>query len=413
MDVADIDQSGFDDQHWIGAAAAAALLDVKRATLYAYVSRGQIRSSAGPDPRRRSRRYHRGDVERLAARALARRGHTAVAAGALRWGEPVLDTAITEIAPDGPRYRGQPAVALIESGAAFEQVAALLWERDDAGEPWPEPRLRLPPASAGPIAAMAALVPQMAIRDRDRRAAAEVAELARGRRLIAALAAVAARHIGAERRGGPIAARLLAHRRRPRARDVEAVNAALIAVADHDVAVSTFCARVAASAGADLYACVASAIAGFSGPAHGAATDRIEAFAARCASARAARAAVRQVVDLGEPLPGFGHPLYPTGDPRAAPLRARARSLDPDKILAAVARAARDFDRPPPAVDFALVELAAALRMPPGSAAALFAVGRCAGWIAHVLEQRRAGYMVRPRARFVGAGAGVTSSPDT
>lgn len=412
--MAKVDQSRFDNQQsddrWIGAAEAAALLDVKRATLYAYVSRGRIRSTAGPDRRSRARRYHRGDVERLAARAGARRGHAAVAAGALRWGEPVLDTAITEISEDGPRYRGRLAVDLIDGGASFEEAAAILWE-DSPDTPWPAPRRRAPASArdAGPIAAMAALVPLLAAGDRDRRGAAEPAELERGRRLIAALAGIAAEHIGPERRAGSIAERLLAHRRRPRAAEVDAVNAALIAVADHGIAVSTLCARVTASAGADLYACTSSALAAFSGPAHGGATDRIEAFAAGCASGRAARAAVRRIVDLGEPLAGFGHPLYPAGDPRSRPLRARARALGAPKVLAAIARAAGDFDRPAPAVDFALAELAAALRTPPGSAAALFAVGRAAGWVAHVLEQRRAGYLLRPRARFTGS----TPSADT
>lgn len=402
--MASIDQSGFDDQLWIDAAEAAALLGVKRATLYAYVSRGHIRSTAGADRKSRRRRYHRGDVMRLAARAGARRGHAAVAAGALRWGEPVLDTAITEIAAGGPRYRGRAASELIDEGAGFEPAVAILWAAGDHG-PWPTSQRRAPSAArrAGPVAAMAALVPLLAAADRDRRGAAESAELVRARALIAALAAVAADHIAGGRaapRGGPIAARLLAHRARPRARDVEAVDAALIAVADHGVAVSTFAARLAASAGADLYACVSAALAAFGGPAHGGATDRIEAFAAGCASARAARVRVRRAVDLGDPLPGFDHPLYPGGDPRSPPLRERAKEIGGDPILTAIARAARDFGRPAPTVDFALVELAAALGMPPGSAAALFAVGRSAGWVAHVLEQRRAGYLLRPRARF-------------
>src|SRR5689334_10551346 len=115
--------SGFDDPY-ISGAEAAALLDVKRETLYAYASRGLIRTVPGEDAR--SRRYHRGDLDRLRARSRARAGHAAVAAGALRWGEPVLDTAITAITAAGPLYRGIAATELAGK-MSFETVAELLW----------------------------------------------------------------------------------------------------------------------------------------------------------------------------------------------------------------------------------------------------------------------------------------------
>src|SRR4051812_25702802 len=99
-----MDQSGFDNpSELLSASAAAKLLDVKVDTLYSYVSRGLIRAVAGE--RHRERRYLRSGLERLRTRAEARKGHTAVAAGALRWGEPVLDSSITEIREDGPSYR--------------------------------------------------------------------------------------------------------------------------------------------------------------------------------------------------------------------------------------------------------------------------------------------------------------------
>src|SRR5215831_350721 len=104
---------------------AARLLDVKAATLYSYVSRGLLPSV--PGTRGPSRLYARGDVERLRARHVARAGHGAVAAGALRFGEPVLESALTAIDDAGPRYRGHSAVELAQSGAAFEAVAELLW----------------------------------------------------------------------------------------------------------------------------------------------------------------------------------------------------------------------------------------------------------------------------------------------
>ena len=109
----------------LSAKEAAALLDVKLPTLYAYVSRGLLRSIASPDTKRR--RYRREDVVRLKARHDARSGHGPVAAAALRWGEPVLDSAITSMAGGKLRYRGHDAVELASAGTRFESLAELLW----------------------------------------------------------------------------------------------------------------------------------------------------------------------------------------------------------------------------------------------------------------------------------------------
>src|SRR3954470_7814257 len=107
------------------AAEAARVLGVKPQTLYSYASRGLLGGgSRGPG---RKATYPAAAVYRLKARAQARSGHTAVAAGALRFGEPVLDTSVSEILPEGPHYRGPNAVTLARKGLAFEQVAELLW----------------------------------------------------------------------------------------------------------------------------------------------------------------------------------------------------------------------------------------------------------------------------------------------
>lgn len=109
----------------------------------------------------------------------------------------------------------------------------------------------------------------------------------------------------------------------------------------------------------------------------------------------------------GDPLPGFGHPLYPLGNPRAVALltlaaqshlQATARKVDVARSLAQV-MAEQGL---PATVDFGLVALTQALGMPPGSAALLFAIGRSAGWLAHVIEQRASPSVLRPRARYVG-----------
>src|SRR4051794_2356420 len=117
-----MNQRGFDNQRMetVSAAEAAKLLGVKLQTLYAYASRGLL-GSATKGPGRKAR-YPREAVLRLKTRAQARAGHTAVAAGALRWGEPVLDTAVSTLTPQGPMYRGFNAVALAERGITFEQA---------------------------------------------------------------------------------------------------------------------------------------------------------------------------------------------------------------------------------------------------------------------------------------------------
>src|SRR5688572_17215060 len=110
---------------WLDADAAVESLGVSRATLYAYVSRGRIRSEAAPGGERR-RRYSRDDIERLKARSRERRNPEKAAEQALHWGLPILESAITLIADDGIYYRGRDAAALARS-ASVADVAALLW----------------------------------------------------------------------------------------------------------------------------------------------------------------------------------------------------------------------------------------------------------------------------------------------
>jgi citrate synthase len=187
----------------------------------------------------------------------------------------------------------------------------------------------------------------------------------------------------------------------------EVLDRALVLCADHELNVSTFTARVTASSGADLYACVSAALAALSGPRHGGACDRIEALLQEVGRPERARTVVHERLRRGESVPGFGHRLYPEGDPRTPPLLEAAYTFRPEpvgvRVLRAVEETMREAGHPAPTVDFGLVALASALELPAGAAAALFAVGRAAGWVAHVLEQREQGHVLRPRARYVGA----------
>lgn len=386
---------------WLTSREACARLGVKPATLYTYVSRGAIRC-AGEG---RTRRYHGDDVERAAKRAEARRGHTAVAAGALRWGEAVLDTAITSVGDDGLSYRGRPVDALARERVPFESVADWLWAAPPE-ERWPvefSGALRVD-RSLPFIERFVDVVTTLGRADSTRDDFEETTERARARTLLRAMASSLAPHT-AERDGrlAEIVAKSLGV-------DVSCapiVDVALVLSADHELNASSFAARVAASAGADLYGCLGAALQVVKGSRHGGVCDRLEALLARPELDLAALAAT------GELLPGFGHRLYPGGDPRVAPLfEAIGTRTGP---RAARARAYVDegarLTGEHPAVDLALVVVSASLDLPVGAASALFALGRVAGWVAHVLEQRRAGELLRPRARYTGPRVNPSGRP--
>ncbi|MGE5185537.1 MAG: citrate synthase family protein [Acidobacteriota bacterium] len=405
-----VDQRRFDDQRWVDSRAAAKHLGISARTLYAYVSRGQIRSVAGD--RGRPRLYAMADLERLRVRRDARRGHGAVAAGALRWGEPVLDSAITAITPRGPAYRGQLAVDLAASGARFENVAELLWSGYLPREPVMWPRVAVPvaqlaklvPYGARPLDVMALVVQSAALVDPHRDDGRPDAIVGRGRKLIPLLAASLAPEFATASVTRALTAGTIAEiAARALGLDDDAaplLERALVLLADHELNASSFAARVAASTGADPYACVAAALATVSGPLHGSAAEAIARFADELGGPDQARAAVRARRKTGEDLPGFGHPLYPGGDPRAPPLVELARGSSQRRARTLLALV--DAAEVPPSVDVGLAALAAALGIAPAAASGLFAVARSAGWLAHVLEQRAQRFLLRPRARYVG-----------
>jgi citrate synthase len=407
-----------DDPDLLTAAAASDLLGVKRATLYTYASRGLLEKV--PAPSGRGSVYRRADVLRLKARHDARSGHGAVAANALRWGDPVVDSSITSIDDGELRYRGLDAAALARSGASFESVVELLWtgELPEGVVRWEARGLSVLPVDFGavlppgtpPLGALALVLPALAVRDPGRLAAPESTELHRARRLLLRIAALSGLGIDVSRCGPALArgtvARAALHTLggTDSMVAVDAIDVALILCADHELNASTFAARVAASTGADLYACLSAALATFSGPRHGGACERVEALVDEAGSPERAPGVLRSRALRGDSVPGFGHPLYPDGDPRVAPMLEAALPFGGARLetLLALVEAMASLGHPPPTLEFGLVALRSALGLPRGSAEALFALGRSAGWVAHALEQRRAGFVLRPRARYVG-----------
>ncbi len=378
----------------VSSAEACRLLGVKPATLYAYASRDKLRVVRTPG--RKARQYSLDDIERLLSRSEARRGHAAVATSALRWGEPVLDSAITYAGAEGLFYRGRSAVALAEGGATLEATADLLWQTEGtafSASPGPTSR------ATRWVQRFVRLLPRLATRDATRGWLSPRAELSRAANLVGHFAhAMAGAPLGGR---GPLAPRL-GRALGLTAAHVRVLEAALVLVADHELNVSTFAARIAASAGADLYACLGAALYTVTGVRHGAACDHMEGMIAALPRTHLA-AVVRKRIERGDGLPGFGHPLYPNGDPRATTVFEMLREAGiADPRTQDWVRAVGDTVGEAPMIDLALVAFARSASLPPGAATALFAFGRVLGWVAHVMEQRAQGALLRPRARYVG-----------
>ncbi|TDH36066.1 citrate synthase [Pseudohoeflea suaedae] len=388
------------DDH-VDAAVAAGALGISRASLYAYVSRGLIRTRADEaDPRRKF--YSLADIETLQRRKAIARSPGEAAATTLDWGLPVLASAITRIAADGLFYRGRDAVRLAEN-ATLEECARLLWdcgERDpfaEAGslpEPW-EPAVLARLAALPLVERCQALLPQVGAGQAVRWQRPTARLWPGAAALLRAVAAAASRGQPGER---PVHS-YLAEQWGCDTRGADAIRRALVLLADHELNASAFAVRVVASTGASLGACLNAGLGALSGPLHGGMTSLVELLFDEMTRSSDVGQLVEARLRRGEGIPGFGHPLYPEGDPRAAAILKHVPA-DPhrDAFVAAVG----DATGKRPSVDFALVALRRSCGLPEGAALAIFAIGRTAGWIAHALEQGNDERLIRPRARYIG-----------
>jgi citrate synthase len=376
---------------WMTAEAACGRLGVRQQTLYAYVSRGRLEARADPGDPRRSL-YRAADVEALAQRRSRSRKVADVAAGAIAWGEPVMESAITTVAAGRLFYRGRDAIALAE-GETLESVARLL----RGGHGVALARSERPPPPVHPDLRTRAFLALAA------RAGTDPPALGRNPVALAAEAAtlldLVADAVAGQAGSGPIHERLaLAWRAGPGGAAADLIRRALVLIADHEFNASAFAARVAASTGASLSAAALAGLATLNGPRHGAAADAVRAFAAE-AERIGPREAVAARLAHERGLPGFGHRLYPEGDPRAAALLARVPA---PPALAALQAAVADGAGLAPTIDFALIAGCEAYALPRDAPFGLFAVARCAGWIAHAIEQGQSNALIRPRARYIG-----------
>jgi len=375
---------------WLTAEQALKFLGVRSQTLYANVSRGRIRAKPDPaDPRRSL--YNGSDVARLAERRPGRRSAEKVATQAIGWGDPVLASAISTVANGRLWYRGRDALELAET-ATLEEIAGLLWQTSDIRIHADRAAARVT-HSGTPIGRLLSAVSERAAADAPSCGRSPAVLKSEAETLFAMLVAAS---LGAAHLDLPVHARLAKAWRKPQAQDI--LRTTLVLLADHELNASTFAVRVAASTGASLSASLLAGLATLTGPLHGGAARALQSLL-DTAGRVGANEAVREWLARGEPLPAFGHPLYPEGDPRAMALM---RHIKLSGMFVAVRMAVEDLIGEPPNVDFALAAVTDAYALPQQAPFVIFALSRSVGWIAHALEQIAVGQLIRPRARYIG-----------
>jgi citrate synthase len=448
---------------FLTAAQAARRLGVKPATLYAYVSRGVLSRDKATDGR--ASLFDPEEVERLARRGRPRRP-----AGAA---DITVESAVTEIAGDRLRYRGHDVTLLAVSRSFEDVAELLWtgefpsahvaqtvpWRATAAAVVAGRAAQAALPAGTLPLERFSVIVPAMATTDPLRLHLDPSAVCAAGRSIIAGMVDSLPAPAGSAPAGSapagsapagsapagsapagsapagsapagsapvqaalsaapveaapdlPVAERLWSRLcdRRPSPALRRALSAALVLLADHELAASTLAARVAASVRADPYAVVATGMGAMSGALHGGASLGAEALLAAASSPEDVPRVVGELLRRGEKVPGFGHFVYRAGDPRATLLLDLVRRAAPKSAQLAVAEAVlaevRGKSLPAPNIDFAIATMARVAGMIKGSGEAVFAVARTAGWIAHALESYAGPGPLRPRAVYTGRAA--------
>jgi citrate synthase len=408
--VVNVDRINMDALPRLTAEQAAERLGVKLETLYAYVARGRLgreRTAAGSsfDPL---------EVERFAA---ARR-RRAVSAGHSE-GRPlmVIETRFALIEDGELSYRGRPVADLAHE--PFETVAR--WALSGA---W-DASARFTPGAGLPEAQAAASALPAAAGDRDRQLVAVAALAAAdplrasldpavvataGERLVAGMVEVLPPRDAEGASDGTLAARLFRRlsAASPTEADVAVLNAALVLLLDHDIPVSTLAARAAASARATPYGVVVAGLGALDSPLHGNASRAAHLLLRRVLDGvDASRAVADAVVGTHGPVPGFGQPLYPDGDPRArillGMLSADPRHARVAAAVDAVTAVLRDRTGAHPNVDLALGAATLALGMRDDAGEVVFATARSVGWIVHALDEyAQRPLRLRPVGRYVG-----------
>jgi len=392
---------------YLSAREASAELAISPATLYAYVSRGLIRSEPSSDSR--SHRYRAEDIRGLKERRTPSpepRGLRSFDADL-----PVMDSAIATITEDGPIYRGVNCIDLAEKDT-LEHAATLLWDVTGV-DPFAEDNC---PHVSDEMRAIAEAVRHAAPIDRaiavlalaasaDPRAYTRAAD---GRAMVGGriLRLVVATMLNRGSSAKPLHLQIAKAWAPDNRHAADLIRRALVLLAEHELNASAFTVRCAASTGLNLYDAMIAGLVALKGPKHGGAGVLAAQFVKALVD-RDVAPIIRERVALGERFAGFGHGVYKHGDPRARSLLealARAGALEKltREIPERIAEATGEFVN----IDYALAVMVHTLGVPPGNELVLFAMARTVGWIAHASEQLQHGRLIRPRARYIGPAPG-------
>ncbi|MWL89389.1 citrate/2-methylcitrate synthase [Cupriavidus sp. SW-Y-13] len=371
---------------WISMDEVCSRLGVRPQTIYAYVSRGKLEVMSDPSDSRRSL-YRAEDVAGLARRKQAGRKHETLATNTLFGAEPSIPTSISTFLRERLYYRGQDAVALAKT-ASVEEAAQLLWS---AGQPVDfscGDRVTTP----GRVAAFTMLAGLAATgHSTHGRMTRVLHQEAQG------LVGKIANAFGAAKVAQPLHLRFAQGWKQP-AKVAELLRTAMVLLVDHELTSSAFASRIAASTGASLPACLLSGMTTLSGPLHGDASGRVKALFDEV-ERQGEDHVIAHHLSTGVPLAGFGHHLYPDGDPRATALLAM---IDLPENIARFIEKASGLTGLQPNIDVALAALVTHYGLPDDAAFALFATARSVGLLAHSLEQLGVAQVIRPRGRYVG-----------
>jgi citrate synthase len=392
---------------YLSAREASAELAISPATLYAYVSRGLIRSEPSPDSR--SHRYRAEDI-----RGLKERRVPSVEPRGFRSFDPdlpVMDSAISTITEEGAIYRGVNCVDLAEKDT-LEHAATLLWDvtgvdpfaSDNCPHVSDEMRAIAEAAwRAAPIDRAIAVLALATSADPGAFTRAPEGRAMVGARILRLLVATM---LNTTPSAEPLHLQIARVWAPDNKHAADLIRRALVLLADHELNASTFTVRCAASTGLSLYDAVIAGLVALKGPKHGGA-GVLASRLVKMLIDHDPEPVIRERVALGERFAGFGHGVYKRGDPRAMSLlnaltHAGAARKFTREVPDRIAEATGEFVN----IDYALAVLAHSLRLAPGSELTLFAMARAVGWIAHASEQLQHGKLIRPRARYVGPAPG-------
>lgn len=389
---------------WMTSEAAVARLGVKPETLYAYVSRGAIQSERVPGTRRS--RFLRADVEKLAGR---RRGGGGRAGGL----ELIIETDLTMLDPTGRlAYRGWD-VADAVADATFEIVASWLWRA--TREPL---RFRASTDALRVAARVAKAAEDQPVMDRLRAVVAAIrhtdpfrddrrphAVADAGGAIVATLLATLPVVGDAPAADAPVAVQLWSRLspKPAKPRLIKLLDATLVLLADHEMAASTLGARIAASTWADPYLVELAGLATLGGPLHGAASTASRQLLREVHREGVSPAeAIARRLRNNEMIPGFGHRVYTTCDPRALILMEMLAAIKREPAEDELVLIMQERGLPFPNVDFAIASFAERYDMIDNAGEVIFAIARTVGWIAHAIEEYRHRLRYRPRAVYTG-----------